>query len=98
MKFIFRVCLIIYLQVVIQKSFFKVCLDNVLLKLPHKGHPPLVNYKELSEESCLVFLHLIGIFSLSHHIILVLPLRVLLSLDEALVWLLNPVWMDFQPA
>lgn len=84
------------MQVVIQKSFFKVGLDNVLLKLPHKGNPSLVNYKELSEESCLVPQHLIGIFSLSHHTTLVLPLRILLSLGEVLVWLLNPVWVDFQ--
>lgn len=70
-----------------QKSFFKVGLDNVLLRLPQKEHPPLVNYRELSEESGLVSLHLIRIFSLSHHIIPVLPLRVLLSLDEVLVWL-----------
>lgn len=86
------------MQVVIQKSFFKVGLDNVLLKLPHKGHPSLVNYEELSEESCLVSLHLIGIFSLSHHTTLVLLLRILLSLGEVLVWLLNPVWVDFQTA
>lgn len=57
-----------------------------------------MNYKELSEESRLVSLHLIRIFPLSHHIVLVLPLRVLLSLDVVSVWLLNPVWMDFQPA
>lgn len=74
----------------IQKTFSKVGLDNVLLKLPlllHKGHPPLANYKELSEELCLVSPHLIGIFSLSHRIISVLSLRVLLSLDEVLVGL-----------
>lgn len=74
----------------IQKTFSKVGLNNVLLKLPlllHKGHPPLANYKELSEESCLVSPHLIGIFSLLHGIISVLSLRVLLSLDEVLVGL-----------